>query len=117
NVVHLRNVRGRVADGALDISAGDLDYRTATIMKFQLAAQRLDIHKLPAKWKLPPSLGGKLSGSANLIVRVIDGVAVPTGDGDGQVDRAMLGPIPIPNYGLKIKADRNGFAFQPRIGP
>jgi hypothetical protein len=115
--VVLREVRGKMADGDLHVTSADLDYRNPiTVMRFDLDGRRLNIRSLPASWKLPPGLGGKLSGMANLIVRVIDGHALPTGTGDGQVDEAMLGPIPIPKYGLRIKADRDGFTFEPRLG-
>ena len=115
NVVMLREVRGKVAEGDLHVTSADLDYRNpATVMKFDLDGRRLNIHSLPSSWKLPPNLGGKLSGMANLIVKVIDGHALPTGTGEGRVEAAMLGFIPIPNYGLRIKADGNGFSFEPR---
>jgi hypothetical protein len=116
-LVTLREVSGKVATGDLHVTSADLDYRSPiTVMKFDLDGRRLNIRDLPAKWNLPSGLGGKLSGMAKLVVRVIDGVGVPTGTGDGRVDEAMLGPIPIPNYGLHIKADRDGFSFQPRLG-
>lgn len=116
-LVMLREVRGKVATGDLHVTSADLDYRNPiTVMKFDLDGRRLNIRDLPARWKLPPGLGGKLSGMAKLVVRVIDGVGLPMGTGDGRVDEAMLGPIPIPNYGLHIKADRDGFSFQPRLG-
>jgi hypothetical protein len=117
NVVMLREVRGKVAEGDLHVTSADLDFRNpATVMRFDLDGRRLNIHSLPPSWKLPPRLGGKLSGMANLIVKVIDGHAWPTGTGDGRVDEAMLGFIPIPNYGLRIKADHDGFSFEPRLG-
>lgn len=117
NVVMLREVRGKVADGDLHLTSAELDYRNpATVMKFHFDARRLDIRKLPASWKLPPRLAGRLSGTANLIVRMIDGLAIPMGSGDGLVEYAMFGPIPVPSYGLRIKADRDGFSFEPRLG-
>jgi hypothetical protein len=117
DLVMLRDVRGKVATGDLHVISADLDYRNpSTMMKFDLDGRRLNIRDLPAKWKLPHGLGGKLTGTAKLVVRIVDGVAVPTGTGDGYVDEATLGRIPIPNYGLHIKADRDGFNFQPRLG-
>ncbi len=117
NLVMVREVRGKVADGDLHITSADLDYRTpATVMKFDLDGRRLNIRKLPPSWNLPPGLGGKLSGMSNLVVRMVDGYAIPAGTGEGRVDDAMLGPIPIPNYNLKIQANRDGFRFEPRLG-
>ena len=117
NLVMVRDVRGKVAEGDLHVTSADLDYRNpATVMKFDLDGRRLNIRKLPPSWNLPPGLGGKLSGMANLVVRMIDGHAIPTGTGEGRVDNAMLGPLPIPNYSLRIKANRDGFRFEPRLG-
>lgn len=114
--VLLKNVSGKVADGTLSLASADLDFRPAnSIMHFKLAAEKLKLQGLPAKWKLPPRLGGLLSGKADLTVHVINGHAVPSGNGEGEVENAMLGPIPVPNYGLKIQADNNGFRFEPRI--
>ncbi len=117
NLVMVRDVRGKVAEGDLHVTSADLDYRNpATVMKFDLDGRQLNIRKLPTSWNLPPGLGGKLSGMANLIVRMIEDHAIPTGTGEGRVDNATLGPLPIPNYSLRIKANRDGFSFEPRLG-
>jgi hypothetical protein len=52
----------------------------------------------------------------SLNVRIIEHVPILTGSGDGRVDEAMIGPIPFPNYGLRFRADQNGFLFEPRLG-
>jgi hypothetical protein len=116
-LVLLHEIRGRVADGELHLRTAELDYRNPTTqMNFDLEGRKLDIRQLPPKWKLPPALGGRLSGQAKLVVRVVDGHAIPMGAGEGKVDQAMIGPIPFLNYGLRIKADRDGFTFQPSLG-
>jgi hypothetical protein len=98
------------------LAFADLDFRPVnTIMRFDLTADKLRIQGLPSSWKLPPRLGGQLSGHAKLEVVVVNGVAIPSGSGEGYVHNAMVGPIPMPNYGLRIQADRNGFRFEPRI--
>lgn len=114
--VLLKDVRGRVAEGELQLQAADLDFRgESDVMRFDLRANRLDLHKLPKSWRLPPRLGGRLSGDADLTVRVINGHAIPSGAGEGRVDGASIGPVPFPSYGLRIQADRNGFLFAPYI--
>ncbi|MBX7102464.1 MAG: hypothetical protein K1X57_00180 [Gemmataceae bacterium] len=117
-VVLLRDVRGKVAEGELHVSGAVLDFRPSngSNMKFEFDATRLILQSLPAKWKLPPRLGGKLSGTMTLNVRIIDRIPILTGSGDGRVDDAMIGPIPFPNYGLRFRADQNGFLFEPRLG-
>lgn len=117
-LVLLREVRGRVAEGELQLPSADLDFRPAngSILKFEIDAARLILQALPRSWRLPPRLGGRLTGKATLVVRVIDRIPIVTGSGDGRVDDAFIGPIPVPNYGLRIQADRNGILFEPRIG-
>lgn len=113
NFVMLREVRGKVAEGDLHVTSADLDFRNpTTMMKFDLDGRRLNIHSLPAKWKLPARLGGKLSGMANLVVRISNGHAIPLGTGEGQVEDANYGFLPIGKYGLRIKADQDGFSFE-----
>jgi len=114
--VLLKDVSGRVADGVLQLRAADLDFRNEVdVMRYDLRANRLDLHALPKSWRLPPRLGGRLSGDADLTVRVVNGHAIPSGAGEGRVDGASIGPVPFPSYGLRIQADRNGFLFAPFI--
>jgi hypothetical protein len=114
--VLLKDVRGRVAAGELLVRAADLDFRgDVDVMRFDLRASRLDLHALPKSWRLPPRLGGRLSGDADLTVRVVGGRPIPSGAGEGRVDGASIGPVPFPSYGLRIQADRSGFVFAPFI--
>jgi hypothetical protein len=117
-LVTLRDVRGRVAEGELHVMAAELDFRppNMSILKFELDATRLLLKALPSSWRLPPRLGGRLSGKATLVVRIVEGIPLLSGSGEGLVADAFIGPIPVPNYGLRIRADRNGFLFEPRIG-
>lgn len=114
--VVLREVKGKTADGTLILSASDLNFREPVrVFTFTIEAQRLNLQGLPKSWKLPPRLGGYLSGKADLTVRVVNNKPVPLGAGEGRVDQAVIAFVPIPGYGLRIQADGNGFRFEPTI--
>ncbi|MFL5331129.1 MAG: hypothetical protein ACJ8C4_19735 [Gemmataceae bacterium] len=116
NLLLLKDVRGRVADGEMFLKSAELDFRKPdTHMHYVLEGSKMNLRGLPASWRLPPRLGGKLSGQSDLTVDIVRGRTIPTGSGDCRVDNAMLGVIPIPNYSLKIQADANGFRFEPRL--
>ena len=53
--------------------------------------------------------------SAILDVRIVNGLPILSGSGDGRVDDAALGFIPMPGYGLRIQVDREGFRIEPRL--
>ena len=53
-VIRLENVNGQTAGGEVHVN-GQLDCRqTPSTLKFQVAAQRLNLRQLPESWSLPP---------------------------------------------------------------
>jgi hypothetical protein len=118
--VMLRNVRGRTADGDIQLK-GDLDFRTPpSQLAFDIHVQRVDIQKLPKKWPLPkewPLLGelvrGRLTGQAHLNVTVVQGKAKTTGHGQGELMEHPLAKNVI--FPLYLNADETGFHFKPGL--
>src|SRR5207244_13393674 len=116
--VTITGATGRFANGTLDLKSADLDFRhPISVQRYELEADRLSVRDLPPSWRRPKLLAGKLSGHANLTVRVINGHAIPAGSGEGRVDDASWALIPLRrHYGLRFQADENGLRFEPAAG-
>lgn len=113
-VVTLADVSGWTADGNLLVSKAQLDFRAPeTTMHFEIDARGLELHKLPPKWKLPPLVGGRLTGKADLTVTVTDGRAHTEGQGDGTINPATFGGFSVQPILLKMhSAGGQGFRFE-----
>jgi hypothetical protein len=110
-VVHLTDVQGHTAEGTLQTN-GLLNFRShPTKLQFDLTAHRLELRQLPHKWPLPPTVDGRLSGAANLVVTVVNGKAHTTGDGKGEITEARLLGLHARAIGLKLHADGERFHF------
>src|SRR5439155_11782602 len=75
----------------------EMDFRTTpSRLRFGVKVDGLVLSKLPAAWEMPvmrdspAPIEGKVSGSADLVVRVGERV-VTTGAGKGQIDATLLG--------------------------
>lgn len=111
-VVKLNRVSGAVACGKIETS-GTLDFRgPELLLTFAIRADHLRLKQLPAKWELPENIDGKISGEANIVVRVGKQV-MTTGTGKGTVTEVMLGPLPIPTpIRLELFTEKNRLKFR-----
>jgi hypothetical protein len=110
-VVHLSDVQGRTAEGTIQAN-GVLNFRShPTQLQFDVTAQHLDLRQLPRKWPLPPTVDGRLSGQADLVVTVANGKAHTTGDGKGEITEARLLGLHARAIRLKMHADGERFHF------
>jgi translocation and assembly module TamB len=126
--VTLSQVRGKVliADGKVAVTSGSVAVAEGTIgvsgeyafdkptavIALKLAADKLDLRKLPAKWGLPKEIEGKLKGSAELEVRLPpDGPPDYRGSGSGQVEGAKLAGLDA-EITLRLVAADGGYRFQ-----
>jgi hypothetical protein len=112
NLVMLHQVRGRAAGGTL-ATDGELDFRhTATRMHFAITARDLVLRQLPARWKVPEQIEGKLSGWADLTLAVRDGKVQTRGSGKGQIADARVAGFPTSRpIELRLQADGERFRF------
>jgi hypothetical protein len=113
-LVTLAGVRGEAARGMITTNA-TLDFRQPVyVHHFAVAVQRLELQLLPARWKIPPTLRGLLSGSADLTVKVDQGKVGTTGAGEGIIEGARLARLnlPTPSH-IRLLADATGFPFLP----
>jgi hypothetical protein len=113
-LVQLDDVRGRVAQGAITTS-GDLDFRGETSrLTFKVGVTSVRLHDLPVSWrrKIPKSIDGKLTGSADLVVTIKQGKVQTAGSGQGEIDRASWGGIQIKKpIRLSLHSDGKRFHF------
>jgi hypothetical protein len=112
DVVRLDGVEGRTAGGTISTGAV-LDFRRpVSDLAFSLGARNLDLQLLPKTWKLPPLVGGSLSGTAELRVTVEGGRPRTAGRGEGEVTGiSVLGFEAREPIRLRIVADGDGFHF------
>ena len=115
-LVTLTNVTGQLANGKLETNA-TLDFRQPTYEHhFGVAAEMLDLHLLPARWKIPSTLRGKLSGKANLTVKIGEGKPQTSGEGEGVIEQARLAMLPLSGpIRIRLLADEEGYHFLPLL--
>lgn len=117
-VVYLEGVEGKAARGSIAVGAV-LDFREPTTkMQFNVNVARLDLQQLPRTWRLPPLVGGSLSGRAALHVSVADdGLPRTAGRGEGEIQGvSLLGFESRQPIRLRLTADGNGFHFDTLVG-
>ncbi len=119
-LVTLNKVAGRVADGEVAVD-GTLDFRSPTSeLSFTVEAKGWQVDKLPASWKFPKRITGRLYGKAELNVRIQeDGSVRTSGSGSGEIRDAKVagiatdGPIQM---NLNSTGDRFQFAQSRKMG-
>ncbi len=121
------SVKGKIliADGKVSVSDGSLSVADGTIglsgvytfdkptkeIELKVAADQLDIRKLPAKWGLPKEIEGKLKGSAALQVHIPPTGKLDTrGSGQGVVEGAKLAGFNA-EITLRLTAKDGGYHF------
>jgi uncharacterized protein involved in outer membrane biogenesis len=113
-LVTLTDVSGQAADGKIATNA-TLDFRQPVYEHhFSVTAQNLDLHLLPKRWKILPTLRGRLTGTANLAVKISDGKHQTSGEGIGEIDQGRLALVPFKNpIRIHLLANGEGFHFLP----
>ena len=112
HVVHLRDVRGKVAGGKLEVSA-DLNFRDAhDRLDFLVTARGLDVRRLPKSWQLPPQIEGRLNGRAEMYLTLLDGEVHTRGSGEGDIADGRFAGLPARTMRLRLHADGKGFRFR-----
>jgi hypothetical protein len=105
NLVQLRGVHGRFAQGQIETEA-DLDFRKAAwALKFStVAVQKVVLHELPRDWlaAVRHQIDGELTGEAkNVEVTLAEGKVRVTGTGKGVIENPLVAgfkskePIPL----------------------
>jgi hypothetical protein len=108
-VVTLENVEGSSADGTVRLNSR-MDFTTRTdSLQFVAELIKLDIRKLPAKWKVPPQLAGRLTGKVNFTVAFPEGGGTRTeATGQATLNDASIGGRPTPPIELSVQTGALG---------
>jgi hypothetical protein len=109
--VELADCTGTLAGGSVRLG-GDLDFAPEpSVLTFRVAVEGLDVQNLPAEWRLPDKLEGKLRGKAELVLKVPEkGSVVPQGGGAAVVDEAKLAGFPA-EVRLRLRGDGKRYRF------
>ncbi len=115
-LVTLENVNGEAAQGTISTNA-TLDFRHPNyVHHFAVAVQKLELKQLPSRWKIPATLSGLLSGSADLTVNVDEGKVLTTGTGEGVIEGARMALLNFAKpIRIRLLADATGFHFLPLV--
>src|SRR5262249_3546222 len=112
-LVTLTGMKGKMAGGELRANAV-LDFKSepARLHFDPLEIQGLDVHKLPASWKVPKEFGGKLVGKAVVTVLIRkDGPVTTTGQGDAYLADARVLDAPA-EVRLRLASGKGGLRFE-----
>jgi uncharacterized protein YhdP len=89
--VTVKGGRVAVADGTADVGVAYTFDQPTAVIEVKVAAEGMDLRKLPAAWGLPKEIEGRLHGNADLQMRLPPGGKLETsGSGSGVVKGAKL---------------------------
>lgn len=108
-IVTLTDVRGSAADGTVRLNSR-MDFAAADDkLRFVADLMKLDIRKLPAQWKVPPQLAGRLTGKVDFTVTFPAGGGTWTeATGKATLNDARLNGRPTPPIELSIQTGPAG---------
>jgi hypothetical protein len=111
-IVELDNVHGKTAGGSISTS-GKLNFHDEpTRLAFKAGVQDVLLRDLPRSWRIPNSIDGKLTGSADLVVTINKGKVQTSGSGEGVVRDAKWGGFSITKpVRLALRSEKGRFRF------
>lgn len=110
--VAVTNGKVAVADGSVGVNGAYVFDKPTAVVSMKLAADKLDLRKLPAEWRLPKEIEGKLKGNADLEILIPPGGPVdPRGSGSGVVEGAKLAGLDA-EISLRLVAQDGRYRFQ-----
>lgn len=120
--VTLTGTKAELAGGALAVD-GDFDFGPEPMLvNLKVAAEKLDLKKLPAEWGLPKDIDGKLRGKAELSLKVYDdGRIEPRGGGAGAITDVIIhlpkGDLKSDDIPINLQQSGDKYEFkQPNAG-
>ena len=114
--IRLEKARAELAGGTLAVD-GEVDFGPEpTTVTLSVAADKLDLHQLPAEWGLPKDIDGRLKGQARMGLRLYaDGHIETSGGGDGVVEDARINDIPV-SVAIHLGSTGKRFRFESKQG-
>ncbi len=119
--VTLIDTKAELAGGTIALD-GDFDFAPEpTLVNLKVVADKLDLKKLPAEWKLPKDIDGKLKGKADLSLKIFsDGRIEPSGGGEGAITDVLIhlkaGTVKADDIPIRLRKAGNQYEFeQPKM--
>jgi len=111
--VKLTGTKAELAGGTLAVD-GDLNFGgDPTTVALKVAAEGLDIRRLPPEWKLPRDFAGKLKGQADLTLRIHDdGRIEPDGGGEGVITDVKVLDFDADDIPIRLRKSGDRYEFQ-----
>lgn len=115
--VKLAGTKGELAGGTLAVD-GDADFGPEpTVANLKATAANLDLKALPAEWKLPRDIDGKLKGTADVQLKIhSDGHIEPNGGGSGAITDVSIqlpkGSLKSDDIPIHLRTEGNQLQFQ-----
>jgi hypothetical protein len=105
-VVTLTDVNGKAAGGTLHIARSVMDFRgLESVLRFNVSGDGLNVRELPANWGLP-AFDGRMTGKADLTVKIHDGQVRTSAGGDGVIEGFLSQKLQV-----KMRANERGYRF------
>jgi translocation and assembly module TamB len=113
-IVEVDNAIGQTAGGSITTS-GKLNFHDETTrLTFKAGVEDVVLHDLPRSWNVPKDIDGKLTGSANLVVTILNGKVQTAGSGAGVIRGASWSGFSIDKpIRLSLHSDNGRFHFRP----
>jgi hypothetical protein len=110
--VEVSNGKVAVADGTVGVRGKYVFDQPTAVITLNVAADKLDLRKLPAAWGLPKEIEGRLKGNAELEIHIPpDGKPDPRGSGSGVVEGAKWKGLDA-EITLRLVAHNGRYRFQ-----
>ncbi|HEY1189939.1 MAG TPA: AsmA-like C-terminal region-containing protein, partial [Gemmata sp.] len=115
--VKLVGTKAELAGGTLAVD-GQADFGPEpTVAHIKASAANLDLNRLPADWKLPRDIEGKLKGTADIALKIYaDGRIEPSGGGEGAITDVLIqlpkGSIKSDDIPIHLRTQGNQLQFQ-----
>lgn len=111
--VELRDCKAELAGGTF-AATGYIDFGPEpTVASLKVDASRLDTRLLPAEWGLPKKIDGKLTGHADLTLKIhADGTLEPEGGGEGVITDVRVLDFPADDVPIHLRKRGNRYRFE-----
>jgi hypothetical protein len=113
--VTLKDIEGNTADGRIVVDSKMNFANRDDVLTFNARLRDVEVRKLPANWRVPEPIAGKLTGDLEFGVKILKAGGFQTdGKGSGTIQQASFNGTPTGPITLKLRpslGDAGGFEF------